>query len=245
MSNAARRVHDILKKAIDDGQDQEPIYVVLARSLGLDHPDQNKYFLTDFFVLLSDAQRIVEQLKNVDNLETYVGSIKEIQTLLFTYGSYQGKWESMKSTIINRNLLGLIHASSLFIKNERIDVDLTEEQLHEYLEQCESLLQEVVASDLAKEIKTYLVVRLEEICSAIRHYKLGGPERLKIVVDAGIGAVFVRYNKCTEQQKEGVISKILNILGPIATVIGLAADTTGFVLPAAKEAVKYILPSAK
>ncbi|MBD2168046.1 hypothetical protein H6G04_27045 [Calothrix membranacea FACHB-236] len=243
-NNAARRLYDAFQYALADGNPNEFTYLVLARAFGVKDPESNKYFLIDIFDLLAEVEKKIKLLKNVDGIEIYVKGIQEIQYYLITCNPLDGLWQTLKSFIEGRNLSLILHSCANFLDQEQPEPELTDEQLHEYLKQCESLLQEVVISDLSNDIKEYLVVRLEEICSAIRHYKIGGPERLRIIVEASIGAAVVRYGQYSEQQKEGIFKKIMNVLGPIATVLGLVADTNGFVLPAVKEVVKNLpLPS--
>ncbi|MBW4518765.1 MAG: hypothetical protein KME16_03560 [Scytolyngbya sp. HA4215-MV1] len=242
-NNAARRLCNILERAIANGKDDKIIYQVIAEALAIKAPDSNKYAFTEFFVLLAEVEHITKQLKKVRGLDKYIEAVQEIQSIFFTYGMFQGQWNSVRSTIEGRNLILGLDACANFIAQEKIDPSLGEEQLKEYLQQCEALLQEVMESDLSEDIKTFLVVRLEEICTAIRHYSLGGPERLRTVVEANIGGIILRSAAISSQDKEKpIFQKIFGWLLTLGGVLDLASNTQGYLLPKVAEITKYLLP---
>ncbi|BAY23732.1 hypothetical protein NIES2100_35240 [Calothrix sp. NIES-2100] len=241
-NNAARRLYDAFQYAFVNGNSAELAYKVLANAFKVENPELNPHFLIEIYVLLSEVEKKLKLLKKVDNVELYVKAIREIQFYIQTSNPLLSQWDGIKNQIQNRNFIFILDACANFIAQEQPEPELTEEQLQEYLEQCESLLQEVVSSDLAEDIKTFLVVRLEEICSAIRHYKIGGPERLRTVVEANIGAIILRSDAYTPEQKKGIISKIFGLLMTFGGVLDLAANTQGYLLPKAAELLKYLLP---
>jgi hypothetical protein len=113
-------------------------------------------------------------------------------------------------------------------------------QLDEFLSEFENLLREVHDSDLGKQIKTYLIVRLEEICSAIRHYDIGGPERLRLVVDASVGGLLLRAADITSQDKEKpIFKKFLEKILTLGGLLDTAANIQGYLFPMLK---KLFLP---
>lgn len=242
-SNAARRLHDILKHAIATGENDKKIYQVIAEVLNIENPSGEKYLFTDFFVLLAEVERIVRQLKRVGNLDEYIDAIREIQSAFFTCGVFQGKWEQLSSTIQSRNLILVLDSCANFIALEQIDPLLSEEQLQKYLQECEDLLQEVMKADLPKDIKTFLIVRLEEICTAIRHYSLGGPERLRTLVEANIGGMILHGAGISlQEEEENILKKIFKWLVTLGGILDLAANTQGYLLPKVGEITKYLLP---
>jgi hypothetical protein len=242
-NNAARRLCNILESTVANGNNDQLIYQALAGALGIGNPDANKHLFTEFFILLAEVERIVKQLKRVKNLEKYIHAIEEIQSIFFTYGIFQGKWSLVSSTIQNRNLILILDSCANFIAQEQIDPSLSEEQLQEYLQQCEGLLQALMESDLTEDIKTFLIVRLEEICTAIRHYALGGPERLRTVVEANIGGMILRSAGLNPQEKEKpILRNIFSWLLNLGGLLDLAANTQGYLLPKVVEIARYLLP---
>lgn len=242
-NNAARRLCNILERALVTGKNDQIVYQAIAEALGINNPDSNKHLFTELFMLLAEVERMVKQLKRVKNLDRYIDAVKEIQSIFFTYGLFQGRWELVKVNLQGRNLILILDSCANFIAQEQIDPSLSEEQLQEYLQECEALLQEVMDSDLPEDIKTFLIVRLEEICSAIRHYSLGGPERLRTVVEANIGGMILRSVAISPQEKEKpILKKIFGWLLTLGGVLDLASNTQGYLLPKVAEIAQYLLP---
>jgi hypothetical protein len=243
-NNAARRLCDILKHAIAANvKGNELIYQALAQPLAIKDPDTNRHLFTEFFLLLAEVERTVKQLKKVNDLDEYIDAVKEIQSIFFTYGLFQGKWDAVRSTIQNRNFILILSSCANFIAQEQIDPSLSEEQLQKFLQECETILQEVVESDLPEDMKTFLVIRLEEICTAIRHYSLGGPERLRTVVEANIGGIILRSSGISSEDKEKpILRKVFDWLLTLGGILDLAANTQGYLLPKAAEIARFLLP---
>lgn len=240
-SNAARRLCNILECALADKDNHQLVYQALASALGIQNPDANKHLFTEFFVLLAEVERIVKQLKQVDNLERYVSTVQEIQSIFFTYSIFQGKWDSAKATIENRNLILLLDACANFIAQEKINFLLIEEQLQEYLQQCEALLQELMHSELDEDIKTFLIISLEEICTSIRHYAIGGSERLQMVVEANIGGIILHSAKFDSQNiNKPILKKTLSWLLTFGAILGCASDTQNYLIPKIDEIIAFL-----
>jgi hypothetical protein len=242
-NNAARRLHKILKLAMTNGKGDKPIFYALAMALDIKSPDENIHLFTEFFTLLNDVEYIVTQLKRVSDLDEHITAVKEVKSIFLKYGLCQGLWESAKVELEQKGLIRSLSACATFIDHEQIYPSLGEEQLEAYLQECESLLQEVMSSDLPETIKTYLVTRLEEICLAIRHYSIGGPERLRIVVEANIGGILLRSAGISQEEKEKpIFTKVFGWLMTLGGVLDLAANTQGYLLPKVAEIAKYLLP---
>jgi hypothetical protein len=242
--NAARRLYRVLKCAVDNGDRNLQTYYAIARALDIQDPDADRHLLTDFFVLLSDVERTVRRLKKVSDLDEYIDAIKDVQSILLL-GMFHEIWESSLSRIKSQGLIKLLNACANFIDHEQLNPSLGAEQLQEYLQECEALLQEVVSSDLPDDIKTFLTIRLEEICSAIRHYSIGGPERLRTVVEANIGGLVLRSTGINPEVREKpIFSKVFSWLLTLGGVLDLAANTQGYLLPKISELVKLLPPAS-
>jgi hypothetical protein len=91
---------------------------------------------------------------------------------------------------------------------------------------CEELLKEVAASELSKDLKTFLIVRLEEVCTAIRHYSIGGSERLRTVVEANIGGMILRSAGISPKDREKPILKTLfSWFLTFGSLLGMVTDS--------------------
>lgn len=240
--NAARRLCNMFNIAFKEDDGNKYIYIVLGLALGIIDPENNKHLITEVFVMLSEVDKELKKLQKVNNIEIYIKGIQEIQYYLVTANIYQGTWNQLKPNIENRNFILVLESCANFIALEKPNIALSETQLTEYLKQCEALLEELIISELSDDIKTYLVERLEEVCTAIRNYKIGGSKRLKIVIESNIGAIVLHNKDYTLEQKNGLIGKIFNFFMTIGSVLDLGANTEGYLLPKLASLAKFLLP---
>lgn len=231
--NSAKRLYRILKEALNDGADNTLTSDILAAAMGMGMPVETQlYQLTDFFELLSIVERDLKKLKEVEDIDEYLRIVRDIKELFIATPINQTPWSIFKSNLAGRNLILPLNAIAKFLDQEYPQRSLDQKQLDKFLSEFEILLQEVHTSDLEEKIKTYLIVRLEEICSAIRHYDISGSERLRLVVEANIGGLLLRAADITSQDKEKPVfkkyfEKILTFGGLLDTV----ANIQGYLLP--------------
>jgi hypothetical protein len=242
-NNSAHRLVNILEKAIEIAGDEKDTTAVIGKAMGVENTS-NRYFMTDFFVLISDVERSISHLKNVSKKAQYINAVREIQDIFFSHYLAASHWPDIRGAIQSRNLIMVLDACATFISTENPLISLDEAQLEEYLLKCEELLKEVAASELSKDLKTFLIVRLEEVCTAIRHYSIGGSERLRTVVEANIGGMILRSAGISPKDREEPILKTLfswfltfgSLLGMVTDSQSLLQSTfvTQFFLPPSK-----------
>jgi hypothetical protein len=232
--NSAKRLYRILKGALNDGADDALTSSVILAAMVMPVETQ-LYRLTDFFELLSIVERDLEKLKEVEDIDEYLRIVRDIKELFIANPINQTTWSTFKSNLAGRNLILPLSAIAQFLEQEYPQRSLEQKQLDEFLSEFEILLQEVHDSDLEEKIKTYLIVRLEEICSAIRHYNIGGPERLRLVVEANIGGLLLRVADITSQDKENpVFKKYLEKILTFGGLLDTASNIQGYLLPMLK-----------
>lgn len=223
-NNSAHRLCNILEKAIEIGGDQQDTTVVIGRAMGIEDTS-DKCFMTDFFVLISDVERSIMNLRDISKKNNYIKTIKEIQNLFFLHNLSRDHWQSIKSTIESRNFTIILDACASFIGIENPLNDLSKNEIQEYLSKCEQLLEEVKESDLENDLKLYLIKRIEDICYALRRYDISGPEYLQKVVEEGMGGISFRYPVASEKDKQSPILKNLVVLyAVISAGISTAAN---------------------
>jgi hypothetical protein len=106
-------------------------------------------------------------------------------------------------------------------------VNLCDDDVAKFLSKCEEILDEVMESDLGTELKSFLVVRLDEMCTALRHYKISGTEGLQKVIEANIGGLILKSSKIPPKEKESPLwKKYVNFLGILVSAVGVAANVT-------------------
>jgi hypothetical protein len=224
-NNSAHRLCNILEKAVAMQGGEEDTTLIIGRAMGI-QDFSNKCFMTDFFVLIADVEHSILRLKNVTKKEAYIKTIREIQTIFFVHNLANTHWQSIKSIIISGNLTTILDACANFIDREFPIIDLNDEELSDYLLRCNELLSEVAESDLANDLKTFLTVRLEEICSAIRHYSIGGPERLRNVVEANIGGMILKSAGISPKDcEQPILKKLFSLFLTFGSLLGMYTDS--------------------
>jgi hypothetical protein len=242
-NNAAHRLCHIIEKAVDSEGEQKDTCIAIGEAMGISD-FSNRSFMIDFFVLISEVHRSILNLKNVPRKPDYINTIQEIQQLFFTHNLAGDHWPNIRHQIKNRNLTLILDACANFIATENPLPDLNETELNDYLDKCEQILKEVTGSDLEDPLKTFLIVRLEEICSAIRNYPIGGSERLKILVEANIGGMILRSAGISGVDREKpILQKLFRMLLTFGSLLGMVTDSqtllqsgwvTQFLLPPGK-----------
>jgi hypothetical protein len=191
-----------------------------------------------------DAERAILNLKNVLKKKDYIDTIREIQNLLFHHNLSRDHWPNIRETIRSRNFTLILDACANFIAREIPLMNLSETDLADHLSKCEEFLREIMESDLADDLKTFLIVRLEEVCSAIRHYSIGGSERLQIVVEANIGGMILRSAGISKKDRETpVLEKLFSWFLTFGSLLGMVTDSQS--LLQSDVVTQFFLPPGK
>jgi hypothetical protein len=242
-NNSAHRLCTILEKAMDIEGDQKDTTAMIGNAMGIEDITDRR-FMTSFFVLIADVERSILLLRNVSKKSDYINTIRQLQTIFFSHSLRSDHWPNIKSTIKSGNLTLILDACANFIARELPVENLSEQELSDYLSKCEDLLSQVTESDLTGDLKTFLIVRLEEVCSAIRHYSIGGSERLRTVIEANIGGMILRSAGISPEDREKPILKTLfSWFLTFGSLLGMVIDSqsllqSGFV-------THFFLPPSK
>jgi hypothetical protein len=242
-NNAARRLCNVLEKALKEGKDDQAIYEVIGNALGIENPNQNRHELIEFILLLEEVEKTIQQFRKVLDIDRYIPSILEIQSLFISNGFFQNPWLQIRSAIETRNFIIILSACADLIAREQVEVVFTDDDLSDYLQKAEEILKEVIDANLPEDIKTFLVIRLEEICTAIRHYTIGGPDRLRAVVEANIGGMILRSSVLSSQKKEKpLLNKLFTWLINFGAILDFGSNAENYLLPKLLEAAQNFFP---
>lgn len=87
-------------------------------------------------------------------------------------------------------------------------------------------------------------MRLEEVCSAIRHYSIGGAERLRTVVEANIGGIILRSAGISQKDREApILKKLFSWLLIFGSLLGMVTDSQA--LLKSDSIPQFLLPPGK
>lgn len=175
-SNALRRLELILNKAISEGDKNQQSGPIILKAMKLNEQPQN---ILDFYELLNKAEEEGGKLKNLPNINRYLQTLEELRQVFIVNHVWGTLWSIFASHIENRNVLITLDALANYFHDQNPSILLEQDFLDKLNSEFESLLQEILTSDLSKALKRFLIVRLEDILQAIRRYHIDGIEGLE------------------------------------------------------------------
>ena len=87
------------------------------------------------------------------------------------------------------------------------------------------LMEDIVGSDIDKDLKIFMLEKLDQVISAIKEYKIKGANPVEKVVESTYGAIVMHENiyKKTKDTKHG--SDFWKILSRVAVVVGITVGS--------------------
>jgi len=247
--NAARRLHEVLTEAIQASKDLGAPNSVNTRQVwntvfGESTDEELLAELDDVHNLVKLSRGSVNRLQKVSNKKKYLNSLDAISALMHQIGFLNAKWLLIWNVLQKPMLLDMLEATADAIDNECNLLLLSDEQQKYFLESAQALLNEVSNSCIDKTLKKFLVARLEEICSAMRHYAMSGSEGLIQVIEANIGGAVVRsITLAGTESDQSLLDKFMSFMLKGSQLLGVVADCNGL-LPAATKILKSLPPSS-
>jgi hypothetical protein len=246
--NPARRLHRILTKALDvsatQGAPNSVSSVNVWKAVFNESDDEN--FPTDLdgiHTLIKLTRDAICRLQKVGDQNIYLKVLDELSMSVHQCGLLSSQWNLVHSGLSKPLLLDMIAATADQIDNESNLFELTQEQQKDLLNSAQALLDEICKSDVDRELKIYLMVRLEEICTAIRHYSIDGSDGLSRIVEANIGGAVLKSIRLADESREKTLYKrFFELMLKFASLLGIAADVNGFLLPSVIEISKLLPP---
>lgn len=244
--NPARRLHSLLTNAFeieDQFQDKQNLSsrTVWAQVFKTKDADTEVLeYLEELHFLIKHTREAIKGLPGVRH-ELYLKPIEFFSLRISQKGLIGDKWGNQGRHLRQQHMLDLLEATADAIDNDNYLIELTQEQLNGLLSDAKSMLEEVLNSDLDNDIKMFLVIRLEEICSAIQHYAVSGSAGLRKVVEANIGSTLLKsFGVKTEETNQ--LRKFVGLMVKIGSWIGILADTESFLLPKVSEIFRQLPP---
>lgn len=250
--NPARRLYEVLTDAVNAATDEGRQPSTAATNtvwnvvFGEGNNRERLSDLNQLHYLLYLTRQSILRLQRVANKDIYFKPLEEVSRILYQHSLIGSKWISLHNELTKPMLLEMIAAAADAIDNEAHLFLLSEEQQKDILQSAEQLLKEIIESDIEQPLKTFLTVRLEEGCAAIRHYSMNGSEGLRRVIEANIGgAILQSAGFAKSDNGQTLLEKFMQLMFKCTTLLGIAADVDGFLLPTVTEVAKKLLPGGE
>ncbi len=240
-SNTLRRLYTLLKEAVTNGGMQENSGNVLLKAMKV---DDQPHKLVDFYELLNKAGEDARKLKNIEDIDSYILVIEELQNLFITTPIWGSQWSTFANHIKNRNILIALSAIANYLHSQNPEKLLELDFLQELSAKFEFFLDEVFQSDLSKELKIYLINRIEDILKAIRRYAIDGTEGLEKSAKSFVNDLaIIEHNLKDEDKKKTLyqqvkawgLSLVLFLTPTPYDIIGAVPDIYEFWVPKFEE----------
>ncbi|EDX82343.1 hypothetical protein S7335_900 [Synechococcus sp. PCC 7335] len=248
--NPVRRLHQIITKACeiasahrDRTVASSDIWASTFKIRKNDHSALTGY-AEAFYVLLRQSRRVIEQLP-VDDHSPYLQALDFVSSTISKYGFFSPQWGNLGNTLQSKPMMAMLSMTADAIDRDVKQAALSQEHLTELLNLTKALLDDVLNSDLEEDLKSYLIVHLEDVVRAIRHYSVSGSEGLRLVINANIGATLLKSMGLSPQAKRQTEwRKFLGLMLKFGGLLGLVADADEYLLPKLEEITKLLPPGA-
>lgn len=245
--NPARRLHDILTEAIEASEEIGPPSKVATKAVwnavfGEGDDSHIISSIDEIHGLIYLTRNCINRLQ-VSNRVSHLKGLEQVSKAVHSTNLLSGTWGDMHTRLNQPMVLDFLAVIADAIDSNGQVLALAEGQQLDLLNSAQSLLDEVASSAIDRDLKIFLSIRLEEVCSALRHYSFSGSEGLRIVVESSIGGTALRsYNFDERQSGQSLLGKFLKLLLKCGTLLGITANVDGFLLPEVTELAEKLLP---
>jgi len=125
--------------------------------------------------------------------------------------------ESFDSSLIQ----GLQFCANV-LKNNLTQKSLNTNQIEEWMKEIDTLLTDIIESEVPQELKSFSVEHLEKLRRALFNYWLFGIQGVRSQLEESIGAGFLRSAEIRVYHSSGVIRKIMALVTNMANAITVA-----------------------
>jgi len=243
-ANALRRLEMILDEAVTNENKNQQSGLVLLKVMKLEPKPQNIIF---FYELLNIAKEEATRLKDLPKIQKYLDILEELHQVFVVNHIWETPWNTFTTHIEIRSVLIALDALANYFHDQNPAIHLEQEFLKKLNSEFEALLDNILNSDLSKELKRFLERRIGDILTAIRRYHIDGTQGLEKAAQSLVSNLVMTEHKFTDLDKKNPIytrtkawalSLVLFFVPTSAyDIIGAAPDIQGFWIPKFEELV--------
>lgn len=237
LANPASRLHRLLKEGKRVSSDGNA-FTTWASIFDIS-PDEKAEVLRKLggvFELPSEIRVEVKELEGVnhDLLLEWLPVVEDA----FARINLSSKWSRFIDKIDDTVLYGLKLCDDQLSRNrDRVSVEPSE--LVEILEEVRELFDSVVASDLDKELRHFILDHLKSIEEAIQDFQIRGPASVEKALHETVGAAYMKPDLSRRIQETEEGNRFWKVIRHIAVVLAIASYSIDI-----GEAVVPLLPEA-
>jgi hypothetical protein len=214
MSSSIHTLVKILKEAVTQ-EDSTPTGTVWSIVLGTGSNAFEIYAGLSKFIWLSEEVR--KDLSSMP-IELNMDWLNDCEVRLFQ-SNLNEPWQNDKYAY-KATLSQAVNISSL-LRYTFPEPDVDHNQLEQFRDEIESLLNEVLASNIDKDLKDFFRVHLSEILDAIQNFMISGVKGLKEAVQKTLAEVAMNEPLREKVNSSSFGKRLWNLIGGISTVLSL------------------------
>ncbi|MBD2354883.1 hypothetical protein H6G41_09650 [Tolypothrix sp. FACHB-123] len=231
----------MLTEAVSNGDRNQPSGPILLKVMKLSNQPQN---IVDFYELLNKAEEEARSIRNNANINRYLQTIEELHHCFVVHHLWNTKWDTFATYIEGKGVLNTLDALAYFFNFQNPAIFLEQDFLDKLKSEFSSLLERIFESDLSKELKRFLIERIEDILKAIRRYYIDGTEGLEKATKSLVSDLVMAEHSLKDNDKNNPLYKRvkawgLSLLIYIAPspydIIGAVPDIHDFWVPKFEE----------
>lgn len=210
-TSSGKKLYSILKQAWECNEDLATIKI-WSKALEAESEDP-----TDIAEKLGQLVELINDVKNdvkglsISNTNKFLKPLGKIQVFIMSNNLISvNSWKSIKSSITEETLDLIDACGDLIISQTKGVNEISLEELGELHQQVRALIDEIFASDIEENAKSFLINELIKIEVAILNYKIRGSSGLTKVSDETTGKI-MKFSILTGLAKEH-IGKIISLL---------------------------------
>ncbi len=238
LQRLAKILNDAILNSLSYSRDAAAIPILLQ---SIDVPDSSSHFI-DFFSILSTAREEIRKMKGRESSCRVIEKLND-----YFINNINITWKDFAKYIDDGNIIDLLHSLADHYHTQNPTIFLESDFLDRLEEQFNSLLDEIIDSDLSNNLKRFLTKQIENILYAIRRYSIDGTEGLEKAIKSFVTDLVMVEKHIDKKDKKNPIysrclagfSSLLVILRPSPyDVIGVVPAIDDYYRPRIEEFIK-------
>lgn len=181
----------ILTELSESASSDEAIKVELARRTNKEMSDLGfSKAVLDFMCIFKDAERTILTSEGAVDPEGFIEILNEMNLFFLASNTWDIRTKSFNAWIKQKNILPYLRLAAGNIEREQQKIILTDDFLKNLLHQVHSLEEEVIGSEISKDVQLFVLSKLREISWAIENYHIYGNKSIKISVNSIFSEIF-------------------------------------------------------
>lgn len=206
-TDPAGRLHDLLESARKQPESKRA-REALGAVFDVESKDTESLLrlLADLIMLSQQTKSRIKSLDDVDH-GIYLRPFSNIEKILSTL-NLDASWKPYRDLLNEPTIYGLKFCSDKLSRIDQIE-KIDKSQIEAIQEKLESLVNEILNSEVDSSVKELLLRNLEGLRQSLIAYRVRGLEGIEREVEAGLGSLLVNKSKIENAAHEGKAGRLL------------------------------------